>query len=1022
SAAETGALSDGPAAYVPDIERCIQLAQRIGSADSYEKIYKELQNAEFVRLPQIRKTSGCDPAKQKFVKDIRDSFKKYILETLKNGMMILPPEEFEMTVMKSAAVNKTVIELAIEFSGRFEAKKRENNIVDFGDLEHLALKLLYTEQADGNMVPSAIADDLAGQLKEVMIDEYQDSNAVQDALLKALSAERFGRPDIFMVGDVKQSIYRFRQSDPGIFIEKYDTYSDDGSCRKIELNNNFRSRIEVVNSVNTVFDRIMRRELGGVEYTEASRLDPKAAYKPNEIALPDGSRINACRTELLIADTAALEGADDSNDADAEELEYELIAKKINELIDPADKNKCFRVQDKETNELRPAGYGDIVILMRAVKDHAEKLVDILTENGIPAHFNNSTGYFTAVEIETVLAFLNIIDNPHQDIPLAAVMRSPMFDFSDEELSRIKISFGTEKTDYWDAVRYFASFDEKTARFVETVNRYRQLSDLISVHMLLNRIYSETGYYNYISAMPAGSTRRRNLDILLEKAESYSKTGLTGLFNFTRYIEALKTNEFDYGEAAESFEDDNIVTVMTIHGSKGLEFPIVFLARTSSKSAANDREEGILIDNELGTGSDYLDPETGIKYPGLKKKIIKLKNSRENIGERLRLLYVAMTRAKEKLIITGTKASTTKETTEEILNSLMVTGSLLAEGSISRGKLPVRSIIQAGNYLEWILLSAGENNNAFDLKIIGRKDLAETAKRKLQDELDVMKILKRSEFCGTAGNSLDAGPENAGSEKGSDETSYEAELAKIFNAEYNYQSETVLRPKKSVSEIKHKRIMELEAAGSGMDDAEAVKTMEAAAGDTEPDKTETEDAWMRMTEDQFVSGISRGALKGTAFHRAMELLDFREEPDDDLKYLEECSLMQPAEKELLDKNAVKEFIVSELGQRMKKAFHQGRLRREQRFMVGIPACELDPGQSSKELQLLQGIIDAYIEEEDGSITLIDYKTDKVKNDRELADKYEVQLELYKKAIEQLTLKPVGQVIIYSTFLKRQIML
>ncbi|MBQ1423515.1 MAG: helicase-exonuclease AddAB subunit AddA, partial [Lachnospiraceae bacterium] len=648
----------GPDPYLDGVRECISYARIITGCSTYEDLWDKVHKMRFSSLKRTNKTKH-DPEMTAFVKAVRDSFKAFVADKLQGKFLLLKPEDLKLSAAGAARINRELIRLTRIFRERYAEKKREKNQVDFSDMEHLALQLLYEETEDG-MRPNALADELAGQFKEIMIDEYQDSNGVQEALLAALSAERFGRPDIFMVGDVKQSIYRFRQAEPHLFIEKYQSYTEDGIHKRIELNRNFRSRAEVLSSVNDVFDCIMRKELGGVEYDEKARLYPGASYPDPE----------DCKTEFLVMDPGS--GTDD--DVDTEEAEYRMIAGRILRLCQ-AGPEEGFTVQDRQSGKPRRAQFRDIAILMRAAKGHAEKLVDILSEYGIPAYFQNSTGYFSAPEVEVMLALLSVIDNPRQDIPLDAVMRSPIGGFSDDELALIRASYeeacaaeAAVPGDFYEAVKFRAKEDEKTQGFLSRLDGWRQIADVVPVHLLLEQLFTDTGYYDQTAAGPDGMIRRKNLDMLLESAESYGQLNYHGLFQFTRYIEQQKKYDTDHGEAGAVTENDNIVKVMTIHGSKGLEFPVVFLARMATTPKGNDREEGIVADRKIGLGGDYTDPENGIRYPGLKKAFIKEIYAREDQGEQLRLFYVAMTRAREKLILTAARAKAS-ERCEDALNT-----------------------------------------------------------------------------------------------------------------------------------------------------------------------------------------------------------------------------------------------------------------------------------------------------------------------------------------------------------------
>ena len=548
---------------------------------------------------------------------------------------------------------------------------------------------------------------------------------------------------------------------------------------------------------------------------------------------------------------------------------------------------------------------------------------------------------------------------------------------------------------------------------------------MLPVHLLLERIYDETGYYNYVSAMPSGDIRRKNLDMLSMRAESYGRTGMYGLYNFTRYVEALLESNYDEGTADEDSENADKVRIMTVHGSKGLEYPIVFLARSAAPERARDDNDNIVTDSELGIASDYTDTETKLRYPSLKKAAIRLKNREEDIGEKLRLLYVAMTRAKEKLIVTGTMKASRDNSCAERIEHKAAEGALLSDMCGSNGKLPKLCIAGCGSYLDLMLMAAGADGQAFDISIYDRTDIIGYAKNELEEEMSLY-------------GRIDA--VNSGFDE-STVSDYAASLKRIFEAEYAYAEETKLKPKLSVSEIKAAE--DPKADAYDYDDitaelnvqeedstAEALRIYPAAykspAGDEESDRKNAAaaEAEPDISADNILSGKvhAGGAGRGTAFHRAMELIDPSLSAEENLQYLAECGKMTAKELKLLDRSAVRDFLESELASRMAEAYADGRLRREQHFMAGIPARELISSQDSDELQLLQGIIDAYIYERDESITLIDYKTDRVSDEDELRSHYRVQLELYARALEQLTGCAVRDKIIYSTFMKRQIML
>ena len=971
---------NGPLKYREALSECIHMAEDMRGISSYDSMWRYINGISFSRLPAKSKKDGYDEDKTGFVKKIRDRFKKYI-EDLKKGFFIMDPETLLISIKGSAAINRELLMLVREYMKKYSWIKHKKNILDFDDLEHLSLKLLYKKE-DGKRVPSELANEISNSLKEIMIDEYQDSSRVQEAMIYALSGERFGRNNVFMVGDVKQSIYRFRNAEPDLFIEKYDHYSSDEGAgqRKIELNMNFRSREEVLSSVNLVFDRIMSVSLGGIDYGEGARLKCGAGYEAGE----------GYKTEMLIFDDSAgeEEPEDDGNmpaelsdDLTAEELEYMLIADRIKEFVDEEGGPGSIKVRDGITGEMRPASYRDITILTRKKKP-AVKIEEVLKENGIPARRDSSEGYFEAWEVEQVLNLLSLIDNPMQDIPLAAVMRGPMGDFSDDELAVIRASYAgkrkaededyrTEAGDFYRALKHAAvsggeKLREKTAAFLSMLEFYRGMSEIVPVHVLINEIYLKTGFYSYVLAMPEGRLKAGNLDMLLEKAESYGNTSYAGLFNFIRYIESIRKYSSDTGEASAFSENDDTVKITTIHKSKGLEYPIVILARSGASLSGKNSDKYIVID-ETGIGSDYVDTETGIKYPGLKKALIKIKQKEADIAEEERLLYVAMTRAMEKLVITAA-GKNIKDHMDELKN----TSELMYEEGLVREKLPSELVLSQKTYFDWIILAAVSEPGVFSMSLKTRQDMSKAEALKAAEGL--------SRFSELINGSLF-------------ETEETEDFSGLFKKSYEYAEETGLSPKVSVSEIGKAEIDYDDMAFEMSDEERTFKRT-----------------------DKIKASAS---LKGTAYHRAMQLIELKGSPEEQLSRLFDDDRFSEEEKKAVDKQAILNFLESGIAKRMAAAKERGQLYREQHFMAGIPASELIKGQSSDELQILQGIIDAYFEE-DGDIILVDYKTDRLREESGFRERYAMQLKLYARALNQLTKKTVRQSIIYSTFLKKEI--
>ena len=985
---------NGPAAYIPMLTSDLRMLQAIGNAKDYGCLNELLGSASFDRLASIR-SKEIDADKKSFVTGCRDRVKKAVGK-LRDLYCFESIETVVRDLRGTAGAVRMLLRLAGEFHDRYQEAKQEKNLVDFGDLEHYALEVLLEETDEGERTPSAAADELSRQFEEILVDEYQDSNDVQEALIHAISRERFGTPNVFMVGDVKQSIYKFRLARPELFLKKYESYPrEDGLYQTIELHQNFRSRDSVLSGINEVFYQIMTKGLGGILYTEDAALHPGAVFEPTEEMV--GGKL-----ELHMVNTGGgllkqLE-ADPADDYTAHEMEAKLIAARMKELINP---ETGLKVWDKKEKRYRTACYGDMVILLRSLSGFAEDFVNILMNEGIPAYAERRTGYFTAIEVETVLCFLSIIDNPMQDIPLAAVLKSPIVGATDEELARLMAVFkrtakkGQDRGIYGAWMYYLENSPEderegalygKLAAFSDELAEYRRIAGYLSIHELLYIIYENTGYYDYIAAMPAGEARQANLDMLVEKASAYEKTSYSGLFHFIRYIENLKKYDTDFGEAALA-GDENTVRILSIHKSKGLEFPVVFLAGMGKKFNKQDLYGKILIDPDLGIATDYLDLELRVKTPTLKKNVLRRRLELEALGEELRVLYVAMTRAKEKLIMTGTDRYLDKKL--ERFSDIKRTA----------GQIPFTILSTADSFLDWLLMSlSGKLSESALLSDAGAETGLMTVRSYSVADLVGVEIEHQAEKKLSKEELL-----NFDCARIYDEA-YAAGISAAFAYRYPHTADIGLHTKLSVSELKKQ--------GQLIDDEESTFLPTIPAF---------------LLEESGKKDQGGGAFRGTAYHRALELLNFpgmKTISDVEMaldtfrreKYMDEVSLS------LLDAGILWNFLSSPLGRRMSAAQAKGLLYKEQQFVIGIPAREMEVC-SSDELVLIQGIIDAYMEEEDG-LVLIDYKTDHVVRGREslLTERYGIQLEYYKRALEQMTGKKVTEKIIYSLTLQEEIVL
>lgn len=1000
--------ADGPEPYLPAIRDDLEMMAYLKEAEGFPEFQHRLLSFSFGKLTAIRKKE-INKEKKEEVAAIRDRIKKTIgkWKELYASQTI---EEIRESILGCAPTVQMLIDLTEEFSERYQQAKKERNLVDFSDLEHYALEVLYQDEK-----PSLAADTLSQTYEEILVDEYQDSNYVQESLIFALSRERFGHPNVFMVGDVKQSIYRFRQARPEIFLKKYNTYkSEEGSYQKIELQKNFRSRVQVLESVNQLFYPLMQKTLGGILYTKETALYPGICFPP----VSDNKREHeeeeaSYKTKLLLVDAGNKELAkldDEAKEFTSREIEVKMAVQEIQNLTDP---EKGLLIWDKDEGKYRRARYGDIVILLRSLSGWAEIFVNGLMNEGIPAYAQSQAGYFQTTEVETILSLLAVIDNPIQDIPLAAVMHSPIIGMTDEELAwmmarykqtakkgqdrgiygawKLWLKQGTGKeTDGQDKEKMTASAKKKQVKELENrifqkltgldqmLSHFRYLAGILPIHELLEKIYQETDFYAYVSAMPAGETRQANLDLLIERAAAYESTSYQGVFHFIRYVEKLKKIETDFGEAVLAGTEEKTVRIMSIHKSKGLEFPIVILAGMGKKFNRQDAFGRLLIDAEFGIGADYFDLDMRLKSVTLKKQVLKRRLELESLGEELRILYVAMTRAREKLIMTATDLHL-----ESKLEKYGITFD--DKGQLFRVKpktsIPFVLLSGAGSYLDWLLMALPKAKSTISCQkkaaaaFVGIEALHQMEKKTSREMLlnQPEEIIYHAE--------------------------YRKQLEEALHFSYPHQEDTTLYAMMSVSELKRRSQEE-----------ETSQAMELFP------KTENE---KDLPKDSF----GRGALRGTAYHRVLERINSWEcqsfqEVVQKLGELTESGQLSREARKMVNAKTIWTFFQSDLGKRLSQAGREGRLHKEQQFMIGIPAREMNLADSD-ELVLVQGMIDTYAEEDDG-LLLVDYKTDYVEETEELKKRYQVQIQYYIRALEQVTGKTVKEALLYSLRLQQEI--
>lgn len=943
---------DGPYMYEASIADDLRQLENLRKCEHFSQWQAAISAIDFKNIGRSGKYEGSVAKKdavmsgRKRMKDQIDKWKKTIFAT----MLEVQLERLTQT----SKMVRMLVTLTQAFSDRFQEEKQKKNMLDFSDVEHNALRVLVDSETK-ELTETAL--EYQQQYREVMIDEYQDSNYVQETLLTAVSGVKNGNENLFMVGDVKQSIYRFRLARPELFMDKYHRFStEESSQQRIDLHRNFRSRREVVEAVNDIFYPLMEKDLGNVAYDAEAALYAGAVY-------PDYENANCCKPELLLVPSQ-------ESGMERREQEAAAVAGRIRELV--------------ETQEIPGITYKDIVLLLRSMSGWAETYQKVFEQEGIPLIVASKTGYFSATEVQTVLSLLRVLDNPYQDIPLAAVMKSYFGKFSSEELAQIRSEY--PGMPFYQCVEQMLPVSEKIIAFQEMLQKFRQRIPYTPIHRLLQEILDETGYRNYVAALPAGEQRRANLDMLMEKAVAYEQTSYHGLFHFIRYIDRLMKYDVDYGEAEIVSEQENAVRLMSIHKSKGLEFPVVFVCGMGKQFNEQDLNSNMIFHPEFGIGLKWFDCEKRTKANTLIHQIFAMEAKKENLGEELRVLYVALTRAKEKLILAGTCK-------------------LPEEGQYSgfsrEEKVPFSTRYDAKSYWDWVIPVLGMENPDYRYVIWDEARMQQEEQRKLQDTalehrtlLEALQNVSETEL---------------------------AQLKETFSWEYAWKEEGAHKQKVSVSELKHRAMEERsESAEQTLNTAQPLF----------PDGIAT------PYVPRFVQEVKEnaGALYGTMVHRFLECLDFAGLPDfadekQGLYFVKQqidalCALgrMQEADAKRLNWKQLLGFLQSDTAKRMRAAAEQGALEREKPFVMSVPANLVWEDSRPEEDVLIQGIIDVFWEEADG-IVLLDYKTDHVDNAQELVRRYKKQLELYADALSRFSdEKPVKEILIYSFALAETILL
>ena len=996
--------TDGLEPYEITFLEELEMFKRVDEALNYgiREVYEAIGLISFGRLKSVKKDKVSDENNLETVKSIRDSIKKKVSKLIEDSFSMTIEEALD-GIKNSYPYMKKLSEITLDFISRFKDKKRERNILDFNDLEHLCLKILTVKNEDGSIEASPVAEGFREYFDEVLVDEYQDSNNVQEAIIELVSRKVLDNPNVFMVGDVKQSIYRFRQAKPELFLDKYNKYplEDGGLNKKIQLYKNFRSREEVISGVNYIFKELMSKIVGELEYTDEEALNLGASYKANEdensvVAGPIEIHIlnKSKEDNYILEDEGAIDTEEEEDISDIA-LEARIVAKKIKELmnINKEDK-KSFKVLDKETGEYRNVKYKDIVILLRATKNWAEVFSEELGYEGIPVYADTGSGYFETIEIRTIMALLKIIDNPMQDVPMISVLRSPLVGFSAEELSDIRL---LDKEKYFYEIIKEVSEDiheidsnliEKCKSFISNLNKWRDKSIYTPIDEFIWYLYMDTAYYGYVGAMPNGKLRQANLKVLFQRAKQFEKTSFKGLFNFINFINKLRSSSGDMGSAKILGENEDVVRIMSIHKSKGLEFPVVFTSGFGKQFNLQDLNKAILYNDDLGFGPDYVDLDKRNSYSTLAKEAIKKKILFETLSEEMRILYVAFTRAKEKLIITGAVRNLEKSIEK-----------WYSAANLDVNIIPPSEVVKGKSYLDWVGMALckhrdGEEFRKYIARPIGLSiDDLSTWKIKLwnkkdliveNDEVAVDEINEDELFINSKIDIIDK------------------EIERRLGYNYKYENIVGLPSNVSVSDLK-RSLYEYEEQ-----DILTVNIFK----NTETLKPKF------LREEKGISSSERGTIA----HFIMQKLDLNKvSSKEDIKIqinnMVDNDLLTEEEAKAISKINFFGFFESNLGKRLLNAFKEGRLvKRELPFYTEISSLNIDNTLNERykdEKVRLQGIIDCIFEEEDG-IVLLDYKTDYVEfgKEDEIVDKYKIQLKYYKDAVEKITDKKVKESYLY----------
>lgn len=1002
-ALEVSREADGPFGYVDTIMKELEgLEQAEGYLDSWNDLQSLMSSYKFSRLPG--KKMDCNEDKKELVKKMRQSYKKKWEDMTKNWFNRALDSHIQ-DMRELYPVVKKLTELVKEFNQHFIQIKREKAIVDFSDLEHYCLQLLLSDTAnESELIPSSVALHFQKQFKEVLVDEYQDTNLVQETIIRLVSKQE-DPGNTFMVGDVKQSVYRFRHAEPNLFIEKYKRFAtEEDSGRRIDLARNFRSREDVLGAANYIFRQVLDEELGEIAYDkQAELIYGNVSYDDFPLSDPE--------TELILIDREkeeetkqGSEEAENFQDLEKAQLEARSYAAKIKQWIGKGNDTKPFEVVDKETGHMRQVQYRDIVILMRSMT-WAPIIVDELKKQGIPVYAEVATGYFEAIEIKIMISLLKVIDNPRQDIPLASVLRSPIVGMNEDELTKVRLE--NRLGSFYEALQVYEKAHtnetaDKAKFFLYKLEEFRRASHEGALSELIWEIYRETGYYDFVGGMPGGRQRQANLRALYDRARSFEATTFRGLFRFLRFIERMEERGDDLGAARALSEQEDVVRMMTIHKSKGLEFPIVILGAMDKQFNLMDLKGKYLLHKDFGFAAKYIDPIKRISYTTLYFEAVKNQKLREQLAEEMRVLYVALTRAKEKLVMIGNVNSVAKKLDkwQEILEH---------QGWV----LPAHYRVEMKTYLDWVgpaLIRHEQNEilrteelpealssditadpSKWKISVIHASELTNLAVTAEKEDTELEQKLVNWEQLPVENPALDEYVENR------------------LGYAYPHQKATVTRAKQTVTEIKRQKEIIDEYSGNQL-----IKSYRAPI----------------VKRPNFMSRKKTlsGAEKGTALHAVMQHLPLEEALSYDEILLEvdkavSKEILTASEADAVDVSAIEVFYQTPIAQYMMK---QENIYREVPFSLTLKADEVysEFANDGKEEVLIQGVIDCLIPKDDGWI-ILDYKTDAIDGEitpeleKKLIKRYQIQLSLYREAIERIWKQPVKESYLY--FFSKQLL-